>query len=166
MTTTREASPTRTIVGGTMFISLAAAPIAALIAMAAWDPHAEGPAELVRAFLSGLHVASAASVGVAAWISGLAFSLWLVFTEHMRANQMPVSQRKRWRARWMEALRSVMVVSGGGLLIYGSLSLLYCGLTTARPDLITEPRLPFSFAASFPCLALGGAAYAFGRLGR
>jgi hypothetical protein len=157
-----EVGSTRTRVDGKMFVALAAAPIAALLAMAAWDRHAEGPAQLVRVFVDGFSVATAASVGFAACFTGMAFALWLVFAEHMDARRMPGLQRKRW----MAAPRSAMIVSGGGLLVYGSLSLLYCALTAARPDLMTEPRLPFSFAASFPCLAIGGAAYALGRFGK
>ena len=43
---------------------------------------------------------------------------------------------------------------------------LLAAVTAIRPDLVTDAGLPFSFAASFPCLAIGGATYALGRFGR
>lgn len=166
MTTIQEAKPSRTVAGGAMFLAMALAPVAALIAMAAWDPHANGPAGLVRAIVNGLGASATASVGVAAWLSGFLFSLWLMVSEHMRASAQPAAPMARWRSSWMEVGRTALVVAGGGLIVYGGLSLLHCGLTAMRPDLGFEAQPPFSFAASIPCLAIGGAAYALGRFGR
>jgi hypothetical protein len=164
-TTTHEANPARSMLGGAMFLLLTAAPVIALLMIAAYDRNAEGPAELVRSLSSGVMTAGGGPVAVTAWIAGVLFSIWIIVTEHIRANRAPASHKRRWRTRFVDAGRTVMIVGGGGLLIYGGISLLYCLLVAIRPELVFE-RLPFSFLSSIPALAFGGACYAFGRLSR
>lgn len=156
-------NPARSIAGGILFFLLAMGPAATVLTLASWDRNAESAGAILQVVSTGLMSAASGQVIVAAWIAGLGFALWLIVTEHLRANRRPSSHnRRRWQ-RALEAGRTVMIVGGGVAMIYGALAALYAGLIKIRPDVVNGPPLPLGFDTAIPALILGGLAYALGR---
>ena len=118
----------------------------------------------------GLYASGLSSLGIAGLVAlplAVIFAFWLMAGEQRVANRKYLHGSARARVNFVQSLRSFAIIFGAAGLIVGSLAGLYAALVDARPDVAFELPLPFfTFELAVPCLLIGGALYAAGRIGR
>ena len=118
----------------------------------------------------GVYTHGLTSLGVAGMVAGafaLLFSFWLVAGQNREVGRRYLGPSARNRRNLVENARTFAIIFGGVGIIVGSLSGLYAAMMVARPDLYVELPIPFfTFSLAIPCLLIGGALYAAGRINR
>jgi len=150
--------------GAGLLLVLAGSPL--LLGMTRPGPgvHEEVPG-LVGVYASGL--SSLGMAGLVALPLALIFAFWLMAGERRAVNRKYLHGSARNRVNFVHGLRTFAIIIGATGLIVGSLAGLYAALVAARPDIAFELPLPFfTFQLAVPCLLIGGALYAAGRIGR
>ncbi len=160
----RRTNRIRIAMGASLFLALAGAPL--LLGFTRPSPGAA--TELPQ--LVGVYVSGFSSLGLAGLVAlplALLFSVWLMAGQRRDVNRRWLQQTARNRRNLVETGRTLAIIAGSVGLIVGSLSGLYATFIAARPDLQYELPIPFfTFEFAIPCLLIGGALYAAGRIGR
>jgi hypothetical protein len=154
--------------GALMFAALAGAPLVLGFTRPA-ETAGEAIAHDGPGFV-GVYTHGLTSLGVAGTVAGvlaLIFALWLMAGQRREVNRRWLQQSSRNRRNLVETARTLGIIFGSVGIIVGSLAGLYAAIMVARPDLYMELPIPFfTFSLAIPCLLIGGAMYAAGRIGR
>jgi hypothetical protein len=158
---------TRLLLAGFLLLVAMATPLA--VDLARPDSFLRGQ----RADAAGVYAAGLTALDTAAIVAlplAAIFALRLIRGEQREVNVRILNQRARNRQNLINGLRTLAVLLGGAGLIVGGLVSIYAVMAMIEPGLPAMPRLPFAFGFGFglalPCFAIGGLAYALGRLGR
>jgi hypothetical protein len=155
--------------GAAMFAALAGAPLLLGLTRPAEEPAKAVVTSEVPGVV-GLYANGLTSLGIAGLVAlplAMIFAIWLMAGQQREVNRRFLGKGARNRRNLIEASRTLAIIVGSVGLIVGSLAGLYAAMMTARPDLKYELPIPFfTFELAVPCLLIGGALYAAGRLGR
>jgi hypothetical protein len=154
----------RIAMGAAMFAALAGAPLFLGLTRPAL------PAPQPEPGVAGLYVHGLNSMGVAGMVAmplALLFCFWLIAGQSREVGRRYLNPGARNRRNLVENARTFAIIFGSVGIIVGSLSGLYSAMMVARPDLYMELPIPFfTFSLAIPCLLIGGALYAAGRINR
>jgi hypothetical protein len=150
--------------GAAMFATLAGAPIFLSLTRPAFRASQPDPG------IAGLYTHGLNSMGVAGMVAlplALLFCAWLIAGQSREVGRRYLNPGARNRRNLVENARAFAVIFGGVGIIVGSLAGLYAAMMVARPDLYVELPIPvFTFSLAIPCVLIGGAFYAAGRINR
>ena len=155
----------RIAMGAAVFAALAGAPLVlGLTRPAPTATPSEAPG-IIGVYTHGL--TSLGVAGIVAGVLGLMFCIGLMAGQNRQVGLRYLGKSARGRRNLVEGARTFAIIFGSVGIIVGSLSGLYAAMMVARPDLYEELPLPFfTFSLAIPCLLIGGALYAAGRINR
>jgi hypothetical protein len=154
----------RIAMGAAMFAALAGAPLVLGLTRPA-EPAAQLDPGIVGVYTHGL--TSLGVAGIVAGVLGLIFCIGLMAGQSRQVGLRYLGKSARNRRNLVESARTFAIIFGSVGIIVGSLSGLYAAMMLARPDLYVELPIPFfTFSLAIPCLLIGGALYAAGRINR
>jgi hypothetical protein len=154
---------TRLMLAGFLLLVAMATPLAVDLA------HPHSFLRGARPDTAGVYAAGLTALDTAAIVAlplAVIFAMWLIRGEQREVNVRILNQRARNRQNLINGARTLLVLLGGAGLIVGSLASIYAIVAAIEPDLAVAQGLPFTFGLALPCLAIGGLAYALGKIGR
>ena len=155
----------RIAMGVAMFATLAGAPLILGLTRPAPSATQSDVPDIVGVYTHGL--SSMGVAGMVAGVLGLLFCIGLMVGQNRLVGLRYLGKSARGRRTLVEGARTFAIIFGGVGLIVGSLSGLYAAMVVARPEVYFDLPIPFfTFSLAIPCLLIGGALYAAGRINR